>query len=304
MEIINNVSIIPSKPVFSVGELVTEFLQIKSLDLSTKSLKVYNDELAAFVSAFGAATPINLISSALLSSYFSGLRPEKSDGGIFLRYTIIKSFYKWAFTSDPCADPLRLIRVRKPRRDPKAGISPAEVQTLIAGCSGKSAARDRAFFALLFDTGLRREEVRGLKWESIDMRTGAVSVSSDISKGNKFRIVFLGQKALMYLRKYQRAAAAVGAAAPSDPLWILSNGQPASDSCLREIIKKNCKKHGFDYGFHDFRRGCALTMLRNGAGIKDISNFLGHADIKTTEIYLAVDAQDVARTSKLYGALK
>ena len=173
---------------------------------------------------------------------------------------------------------------------------------MIKKIDGPTAARDRALVAVLFSSGLRSAEFCGLQLQDINQRTGRISVRSEVAKGRKFREVYITGKALLLLNRWLKKAPDQD---PAAAVWQSRSGSGLRPEGIRDIVSRACAAAGLEgYSFHDFRRGCALEMKRAGADIKDISHFLGHADLKTTERYLALDDTDNLKTALRFDPLK
>lgn len=149
--------------------------------------------------------------------------------------------------------------------------------------------RDRAMLEVLYSTGLRRMEVANLCVSDIDDERGLVFVNQ--GKWRKDRWVPVSERALRWIRRYLEQVRPVMVAVPDDgTLFLTRNGVPFNESWLSTTISNYIKKarlgkHG---GCHLFRHTMATLMLENGADIRFIQAMLGHADLKSTQIYAHV----------------
>ena len=299
LQIVEKQQLTTQKTEEKLSEAISEFLYFKGFKLKPKSIRTYSESLAELAGYFGPDREIETITEAESAEFISQLR--RSPSGRFQVWQVCDIFYKWYYAGDPTRSPLFRIRLSKPRRDPIKGIETAQVEKILKTISGPNKHRDRAIIAVLFASGLRKEEFCSLRIEDVDLKTGALNVSADSAKRSKFRQVYIFGRPLQLLNRYVRTLSG------DDPaLWQSPAGKPLTASGIHEILKRSsaAAKLPEMYDFHDYRRGCALTMHRNGARIIEISRHLGHADIKTTQRYIALDDTDNARTAANYSPLK
>src|SRR5208282_1611388 len=139
----------------------------------------------------------------------------------------------------------------------------------------------------LYSTGMRRLELVRLTLWDLDLERATVAIRQ--GKGKKDRIIPLGDRAAAWVRKYLDESQL--AAEPDDKIVFLSNaGEPFSLDYLTEAVRgyveaANIGKRG---ACHLFRHTMATLMLEGGADIRFIQAMLGHADLKTTQIYTQV----------------
>jgi len=161
--------------------------------------------------------------------------------------------------------------------------------------------RDRAILETLYSTGMRRLELVHLKLWDLDLERATVSIRQ--GKGHKDRIIPLGDRAAAWVRKYLEESRPQLATEPDDKIVFLSNaGEPFSLDYLTEMVRgyveaANLGKHG---ACHLFRHTMATLMLEGGADTRFIQAMLGHADLKTTQLYTHVairQLQDIHRAT-------
>lgn len=149
--------------------------------------------------------------------------------------------------------------------------------------------RDRAILEMLYSTGLRRMEIANLNVSDIDNERGLVFVRQ--GKWRKDRWVPISERALAWVHLYLEKVRPGTVASPDDgTLFLTRNGVPFNESWLSTTIsnyvrKARLGKHG---SCHLFRHTMATLMLENGADIRFIQAMLGHADLKSTQIYAHV----------------
>jgi integrase/recombinase XerD len=149
--------------------------------------------------------------------------------------------------------------------------------------------RDRTLLEFLYSTGIRRAELVHLNIDDIDFARGVANVHA--GKGNKDRVVPIGERALRWLQRYiddVRPHYLFGEAQPA--LWLnyagLRVGQNYVGHIVRNyILRSKIAKTG---SCHLFRHTVATLMLENGADIRFIQAMLGHANLQSTQVYTRV----------------
>jgi integrase/recombinase XerD len=171
---------------------------------------------------------------------------------------------------------------------------------LLLDAPGKDPAglRDRAILEMLYSTGLRCAELCNLDLQDVDRTGGAVWVRK--GKGGKDRVVPVGARALetlrLYLEKGRPKLKPRGHA-----LFLNGWGDRISRDGTAERVKRARLKAGIETPVtpHSLRHAFATHLLENGADIRHVQAMLGHARIRSTQMYTRVDTQrlkaDVAR---------
>lgn len=210
----------------------------------------------------------------------------------------IKAFFKWLTKENyilynPASE---LALPRLPKRLPKSILSIDEIddllnQTLLHGELGL---RDRAIMETLYSTGIRRMELINLKLHDIDLHHGTVIINE--GKGQKDRVVPIGERACAWLRKYRDDVRPNFIVGDDDgTLFLTEYGEPMIKNRVSDRIKKYKQAVGIDKvgACHLFRHSMATHMLENGADIRYIQLILGHANLSTTEIYTQVSIKQL-----------
>jgi integrase/recombinase XerD len=160
--------------------------------------------------------------------------------------------------------------------------------------------RDRAMLETLYSTGMRRAELCGVLLQDVDTRRGTVFIRH--GKGNKARMVPIGERALAWIAKYQRDGRPQLLADRDDgTLFLLQRGQPltpaAASRRTREYLQRaHITKPG---ACHLFRHAMATLMLEHGADTRIIQAILGHERLTSTQIYthVAIDHLKAVHTA-------
>jgi integrase/recombinase XerD len=149
--------------------------------------------------------------------------------------------------------------------------------------------RDKALIELLYATGLRVTELLSLKAGDINLEAGYLTC---IGKGDKQRIVPLGDSAADWVRRYA-AEARPALLKGRKTKWLFVNakgGGQLSRVGFWKVLKEYGIKAGVsrDLSPHVLRHSFATHLLERGADLRAIQMMLGHADLSTTQIYTHV----------------
>lgn len=145
--------------------------------------------------------------------------------------------------------------------------------------------RDKALFALLISTGMRRAEALSLTLQDIDLTTGKIKL---VGKGNKERTAYIKNGAEKALKEWLEARGLSSGAL----FCVISKGQELhlqrhlSPPALNQILQKRIKEAGLkDISLHDFRRTFAGDLLDANIDISTVSSLMGHSNVQTTAKY-------------------
>ncbi len=185
----------------------------------------------------------------------------------------------------------RLQLPRLGRHLPRNILSVSEVERIMRQPRSKRTIglRDRAILELLYSTGIRRLELMRLRLEDLHLSRGLIFVHE--GKGRRDRYVPIGRRAIRWLRRYLRDSRTKLVRTNDEQIVFLSaQGRQISRDQLTWIVRKHIRNANLGkYGAcHLFRHTMATLMHENGADIRVIQQILGHADIKTTQIYTQV----------------
>lgn len=222
---------------------------------------------------------------------FLGSLESAPPRSIARRLSSLRRFYlhqcrEGRMKDDPCA---RIDAPRLGRRLPNT-LTESEVESLLQSPDTESSfgLRDRTMLEVLYATGLRVSELTTLSTTQINRQQGVVRVSG---KGNKERLVPLGEEALDWLEKYLRHGRAdILGNRQSDALFPSRAGRAMSRQAFWQSIKRHARKAGIGKSLspHTLRHAFATHLLNHGADLRVVQMLLGHSDISTTQIYTHV----------------
>ncbi len=207
-----------------------------------------------------------------LSRYLSGFR----------------QFYRWALREgriqqDPCA----LIESPKLGRGLPRALNENQVESLLEAPDPETplGLRDRTMLELMYATGLRVSELVGLELSNINLNQGVVRV---MGKGNKERLVPLGEEAADWLQRYMLSARPeLMKGAESPQLFVTTRRAGMTRQAFWYAIRKHALQAGIrqDVSPHMLRHSFATHLLNHGADLRVVQLLLGHSDLSTTQIY-------------------
>ncbi len=248
-----------------------EFFEIKNLSLSP--LKVSQGDLINFVEFINELGMSPYSQARILSG--------------------IKSFYKFLVYEEMIEkDPSELLESPKIGRKLPDTLEFHEIEKILAeiDLSTDAGARNRAMLETLYSSGLRVSELIELKMSNIYDDVGFLRI---IGKGNKERLVPVGQTALKYMKLYKehiRIHQDVKKGS-EDHLFLNLRGSRISRVSVFTIIKDLALKAGIEKNIspHTFRHSFATHLIEGGADLRAVQEMLGHESITTTEIYTHLD---------------
>lgn len=170
-------------------------------------------------------------------------------------------------------------------------LSPETVDRLLAAPGGEDSypLRDRAVLAVMYATGCRASEVAGLCVADVRLKERYCRC---LGKGNKERIVGLNPVAVAALEAYlQHERPKLVGSRDSDALFVTRSGRVFSRIVVWHLVKKYAARVGISRKVspHTMRHSFATHMLAGGAEIRALQELLGHASIRTTQIYTQVE---------------
>ncbi len=272
------------------SELVDAFCDSLWLEdgLAGNTLESYRrdiGQLAAFLDGRGLASA----QEADLAAFFASRKGRSSSAARQL--SSVKRFYRYCLREGKVAvDPV--LRLDSPRRAPRfpKTLPEGDVEALLAAPDAKTALglRDRAMLEVLYASGLRVSELVALRLFEVNLDAGVVRV---VGKGDKERLVPLGEEAVECLRRYlAEARTKLLGGRSCDAVFVTERGA----GMTRQAFWHNIKRYGAraipgkHLSPHVLRHAFATHLVNHGADLRVVQMLLGHADISTTQIYTHV----------------
>ena len=202
----------------------------------------------------------------------------------------LKRFYQYFVREKAIADS-PMVNIAQPKAGqslPKT-LSEAEVEALLAAPDIEDAMglRDKAMLELLYATGLRVTELVGLRMEQINLRQAVVFVKG---KGNKERVVPLGEEAMYWLEQFLKVGRSQMIKHATDFVFPSKRGIGMTRQTFWHRIKHYAILASVESPLspHTLRHAFATHLLNHGADLRVVQMMLGHSDLSTTQIYTHV----------------
>lgn len=263
--------------------------------MSDNTVKAYRNDLQQFLAWFervGGRGPEDVdlprLTAFLQSLYERGLKATT----ISRRLVALKMFFRFLVLEGVVQEStVELLASPKLWQYLPKVLSPESVDRLLeAPTWGDSfPLRDRAVLAVLYATGCRASEVSGLRMQDLQLAENYCRV---VGKGNKERIVSLNPIARQAIEQYlSRERSRLAGARSCENLFLARGGRPLTRVMIWHLVKKYATRAGCgsEVSPHSLRHSFATHMLAGGAEIRALQEMLGHASIRTTQIYTQVE---------------
>ena len=260
--------------------------------LSQHSLTAYRTDMRA-VAVFQRAEnrTLKTANEADLLRYLAHRSANTSARTSARSISTIRRFYRWMLREELIQhDPSAKLRAPQLHKTLPKSLSEDEIDALLESPDTTTVygLRDKAMLELMYASGLRVSELIGLELGQIDLRVGVIKV---LGKGNKERLVPVGEQAVEYLYKYiESARHELVTKQKSSSLFLSKHGKGMSRQAFWQIIKRYKTIAGIktEVSPHTLRHAFATHLLNHGADLRTLQMLLGHADLSTTQIYTHV----------------
>lgn len=257
--------------------------------LSPHTLEAYDRDVGKFF-AFLEGKKINSlehINSDILQDYFSDLKKHDHASSSYARFLVaLKVFFRFLKREGFLKEDLDLFfETPKVWKKIPFYLTQQEVLDLLEASSKspKFGLRDRAILELLYACGLRVSELCRLEINDVDDQFVRVQ-----GKGNKQRLVPIGSKAIDAIDAYlQHGRHVQETKEHCSQLFLTKEGKGIDRFQVWALVKEYAKQAGIEKNIspHTLRHSFATHLLDNGADLRIIQDFLGHAHIATTDKY-------------------
>ena len=271
-------------------DLIERFLDAPELSAATRrAYRVDVEEFGSWLRARGSS--LEDVDAATLSAYTAelgsarpGREPTKlAPATIARKLAAVRALLRYSLGRARVPD--TQLGPRRARRLPDAPKAD-EIDAVLAQVSGHEPLplRNRALLELVYSAGLRSQEAVDLDLGDVDFEQEAVHVRG---KGNKERVVPLGEEAAYRLRLYLDDSRPKLARGAEDALFLSARGHRLDTSTIRRLLPHP----------HRLRHAFATHLLEGGADLRVIQELLGHSSLSTTQTYSHVDGR---RLRKVY----
>lgn len=267
--------------------------------LSPNSIAAYLSDLsqyAIYLETNHQLTKVNRIEKKHIELFIKHLkRKGLSAKSLSRKITSVKNFHRFCLlekiTQDDQSHDISMPKIE--RHLPQI-LTSDEIDLMIESIDTQTplGLRNRALLELIYGSGVRVSELLNMKISHIHITSGLIDV---LGKGNKERIVPMGDQASYWLRKYVTDGRLRLKPDGHDYLFVNNQGKRLSRQGFFKLLKKLALNVGItkDISPHTFRHSFATHLLENGVDLRMVQDLLGHEDISTTQIYTHVNQKHI-----------
>lgn len=290
-----------------IEQTVNDFHQYLRFEkrYSPHTLTAYKKDLAQFTSYISGEFSIEDLKSIThfhIRSWLASLKDDNQNPRTINRkISSLNSLYKYLLKKQLVTkNPVKQIHSQKLSQRLPSFLKEQETEILMGELQfeeGFKGATDRLICDLLYQTGMRRNELLQLKENDIEWSMSQLRV---LGKGNKERLIPVGRELLQSLHYYTELKKSIEPA-DGNHLLALENGQPLYAGYIYRTVKKylslvtTMKKKSP----HILRHTFATQLLNNGANIQAIKDLLGHSSLAATQVYTHNNIEKLKEIHKL-----
>lgn len=294
------------------GERV--FMPAKTVTMSENSRASFQSALNTWIYPAMGEKKIPDVSSADLSSLLLSVQAQGRAHATAVKvYTVLHTMFKMAYLSDMIQrNPMDKVPRPVPRKDEireaeAQALTVEELQTVLDALNDEPL-KWRVLVYVLIDTGIRRGECCGLKWEDIDLKSQVITIRRnlcytpargvyiDTPKSGRVREVDIGPETAALLRAFKNQSA-------GEFVFTQEGSQtPMHPQSPTRYLKKLSGRCGVpDLHPHKLRHTFASIAITAGADVASVSEALGHSDKAVTlRMYTHADAESRKRASQIF----
>lgn len=268
----------------------------KAQMLSDKTVNLYETQLAK-MREFMLSMGVELMSEMdemAINRFIIHKAKTCQPRTVHIAYRIMRTFTYWyeKYTQKEYISPFHNMKAPKIPKGKKKICDTEQFRTILGGCKGKFAKRDKAIMLLAFDSGLRMSEIIDLNIQDVNIVSGQIEVLE--GKGGKYRVSFLSDVTLRAVRAYLKERTEVMDV--EAPLFLSKYNARFSPRGFESLLKRIQGRAGIKVGgYHSFRRGFGTEFVRNGGNIFQLQELYGHEEITTTRDYVGLDDKDLRK---------
>jgi len=272
------------------NDLIDQFIDFYWLTTgaSKNTLSAYRSDLKIFSKWLNEDSLID-VNKKRIQNYFSYRKNSNISASTQSRMlTCLHSFYQYLVAKHNLKiDPTEQLDYPKLQKKLPVFLNVQEVERLLEAPSSKSliGQRDRAMLELLYSCGLRVSELINLSYHNINLKDEFIRIHG---KGNKERLLPMGEIAIDYLTKYElNSRPTLLKNGQSDSYFLSNRGRAMSRQNFFYIIKDYASKAGIGKPLspHSLRHAFATHLVQKGADLRSVQLMLGHSDISSTQLY-------------------
>ena len=260
--------------------------------LSKNTLSAYRHDLSSFSKWYKGKSLLDVERVDLLDYLASRLKDGYSSRSTARSLSSLRAFYSHLTTKHNLEkNPTDKVESPKLGHSLPKTLSEDEVDRLINAPDVEDdiGLRDRAMLELIYACGLRVSELIGLDIINLNFRQGIIRV---IGKGDKERLIPMGEEALYWLEKYTRRSRPnlIKDNLKVSELFLSKRGKSMTRQTFWHRVKDYAEKASIkkDLSPHTLRHAFATHLINHGADLRTVQLLLGHSSLSTTQIYTEV----------------
>jgi integrase/recombinase XerD len=269
---------------------VEGFLALLAARRAPRTVDAYRRDLADLTAYLGRSP--TTADTADIEGWLADLRGRgQAPSSVARRAAAARTFYRHLVALGQRADnPAAEVDLPRRRQRLPRSLSLGEVERLSEAANGTTprSLRDQALIELLYGAGLRVSEAVGLERGGVDLEARLVRC---VGKGDKERVVPLGNQAVAALRRYLSRGRPYLDRRHRPELFLNAQGGPLTRAGAFLVVRRLAAKAGLDperVHPHLLRHSFATHLLEGGADLRSVQEMLGHSDLGTTELYTHV----------------
>lgn len=283
-------------------ELFLRYLRYEK-NYSSYTALFYQKDLEQFVAFRSAArsdadvVPVESddVRNWIMSLSEQGVSPRT----IGRKVSALRSYYRFMLSRGEVVDnPTLGVKLPKTRKSLPSFVRPDKMEQLLAGdvlLDNFEVVRDKLIVAMLYETGMRRAELIGLREWAVDNTVCELRV---LGKRNKERVIPYGASLKEAIDNYR--ALRNESVGETELFFVRKNGEAMYDKLVYNIVRRAlagvstlAKKSP-----HVLRHSFASAMLNDGAGINSVKELLGHSSLASTEVYTHITFEELKQSYK------
>jgi integrase/recombinase XerC len=244
-------------------------------------------------------TDLNLISPLTIRGFLGVLYQKNKKSTTARKLSSIRSFFRYLVKRGHIkVSPAKLVATPKREKTIPVYLPVDEMFRLLDSIKmdGVLNLRNRAIFEMLYSAGIRVSELAGLNVFDVDFTKRLIRV---LGKGNKERVVPVGNKALSFVKTYRKQLEIKkGVTDSSGPLFLNKNNGRLTTRSIGRILEKIVKECALlaPVSPHALRHSFATHMLDAGVDLRAVQELLGHKSLSTTQRYTHVSIDKLMET--------
>jgi len=278
---------------------------LKTNRYSSKTIKEYGyllESLTRYFESIGVRS-VTEITESRLNEYIQLIETGRSGSkGIYIKVRRLSNYFKFLEEKEYLfLSPFRGYRIHCHVTKSVTAISQEKIEEMLSGININRplCLKGKAMLELSYSSALRPRELYNLKIPDIDFKKGLLFLEQ--SKNRKDRIVPVGKEALLWVQKYITEVRTRYVKGNTNNFVFISHktGKKLTVWGIRWAIQETLRLSGFKpIKPYALRSTASTVLLMNGMGVAYISKLLGHTEIRTTQIYLKINAKELKEVLK------